>query len=80
MEPKVAKIAALYYGGVSLGAALLFIIFTAGSKYGNVARIGGAVWILLLGLIVTMPIFIPYAKKKYGDPGSGKNLHSNHQH
>ncbi|HUC91192.1 MAG TPA: hypothetical protein VMS09_04075 [Paenibacillus sp.] len=81
MEPKVARIAALYYGGLSLGAALLFIVLTAGSKYDNVARFGGATWILLLGLIVTMPIFIPYAKKKYSSqPVSKEESHFGHHH
>ncbi|MGG5254440.1 hypothetical protein ACQYAD_13175 [Neobacillus sp. SM06] len=81
MESKVAKIAALYYGGISVGAAVLFILLTLSSKYDNVARIGGALWILLLGLIVTMPIFIPYAKKKFSSqPVSEEESHFGHHH
>lgn len=81
MEPKVAKIAALYYGGVSLAAALLFVFSTLGGKYDNVARFGGAAWIFILGLIVTMPIFIPYAKKKYSSqPSDQEESHFGHHH
>lgn len=81
MEPKVAKIAGLYYGGISLAAALLFFFATLNDKYDNVARIGGAIWIFILGLIVTMPIFIPYVKKKYSSQqGNEQESHVGHHH
>lgn len=81
MEPKVAKIAALYYVGVSLAAALLFIFATLNDKYDNIARIGGATWIFILGLIVTMPVFIPFAKKKYSSqPVDEEESHFGHHH
>ena len=66
MDEKVARTAFWGYMLTSGGLALLFAVLTLGDKYTTVARIGGAVWIFLLGLIVTMPIFIPWAKKKYG--------------
>ncbi|MFT9485937.1 MAG: hypothetical protein ACH0QD_00945 [Tepidibacillus sp.] len=82
MEPRVAKIAAVYYGGISLLLSLIFILLTLGDKYNNITRFGGAIWIFILGLIVTMPIFIPYAKKKYSSqPVSEEELsHMGHHH
>ncbi|BDG61146.1 hypothetical protein [Caldinitratiruptor microaerophilus] len=64
--------AALIYGGISLGLAALFVLLTWSPEYTPVARWGGAVWVLLLSLIVTMPLVIPLVKgEKIGSHGHG---------
>lgn len=60
MQLNANRVAALIYGSISIGAATLFFLVTSlTGDYPPVARVGGAVWILLLSLIVTMPIIIP---------------------
>ncbi|MBI3740062.1 MAG: hypothetical protein HY258_13525, partial [Chloroflexi bacterium] len=50
---------------ISIGAALLFLLATTlTGNYPLVARIGGAVWVGLLSLIVSMPIVISRVKKQ----------------
>jgi hypothetical protein len=66
-EKKVARQSALIYLPIAIGAALLFLL--AASLVGNyppVAKIGGAVWVGLLSLIVSMPIVTSRVKKRWG--------------
>ncbi len=63
MEKKAALVSVLIYTGFSLGLALIFILLTGG--YPPVARIGGAIWVFILTMIITMPVVIPFIKKKY---------------
>jgi len=67
MENKLARISALLYSAISLGIAVVFLAATYlnGKDYPPVARWGGFVWVFILGLIITMPIVIPYVKRKY---------------
>lgn len=61
---KVGKISAFWYTGISLGLSLLFILVTGGNpKYTAMARYGGATWIFLLSMIITMPLVTSYVKK-----------------
>ncbi|MGE5577520.1 MAG: hypothetical protein ACM3TT_10070 [Syntrophothermus sp.] len=61
---RVGKISAIWYTGISLGLSLLFILATAGNaKYTAIARYGGATWIFLLSMIITMPLVTSYVKK-----------------
>lgn len=64
---KVAKISALLYTGISLVAALLFLLLTyvTGKTYTPVARYGGAAWVFILTMIITMPLVIPWVQKRY---------------
>lgn len=66
LENKAARQAAVIYTGISLGVVLLFLALTflTGKTYTVVARIGGAVWVFILTMIVTMPIVIPKVKNK----------------
>lgn len=66
MDKKTKRLAFWTYMPVSLAVAVVFILL-AGNKVTMVDRFGGAAWVFLLALIVTMPIFIPWAKKKHGD-------------
>ncbi len=61
---------ALIYLPISLAAAGLFFVITVIADYSWVARIGGAVWILLLSLIISMPLVTSRVKRKYGQSGS----------
>lgn len=63
-----ARYSAIIYTGISLAAAALFllIIYLTGFPYPPVARVGGAVWVFILSMIITMPLVIPYMKKKLG--------------
>lgn len=67
MNNKIARLSALVYTALSLGFSWLFLvaIYLTGNDYPPVARWGGAIWVFVLGLIITMPIVIPYIKKKY---------------
>jgi hypothetical protein len=65
LDGQVASQSALVYVPLSLTLALLFwMAATLLGDYPNVARIGGAVWIGLLSLIVSMPIVTSYFKKR----------------
>ena len=57
--------AALWYGGISLVAAVVFwAVTTFTGSYPAVARYGGAVWVFILLMIVLMPIVIPRVKRR----------------
>jgi len=62
---KAGTISALIYTGISLGLAITFILATGGGGYDRVARYGGAIWVFILTMIITMPLVIPWVKKKY---------------
>lgn len=66
VEKDVARKSALIYLPIAIGAALLFLL--AASLVGNyplVAKIGGAVWVGLLSLIVSMPVVTARIKKHW---------------
>ncbi|RKO66231.1 hypothetical protein [Desulfofundulus salinus] len=62
-----ARKSLLIYTGISLTAALLFLLATyaTGISYPPVARIGGAVWVFILSMIITMPIVISHMNKRH---------------
>jgi hypothetical protein len=65
IEQQVARRSAWIYLPISLGAALLFFLAASlAGDYPPVARIGGAVWVWLLSLIVSMPIVTARVKKR----------------
>lgn len=59
-------LSAAIYLGISLLAALVFSAITLTGDYTWVARIGGSLWIFMLGNIVLMPLVIPWAKRRWG--------------
>jgi hypothetical protein len=66
VEKKVARKSMLIYLPISIGAALLFLLTTTlTGNYPLVARIGGAIWVGLLSLIVSMPLVISRVKKRW---------------
>ena len=64
-ENKIAITGAVWYTGISVLLALAFFLVTGGGKYDLVARYGGAIWVFILAMIITMPVIIPWIKKKY---------------
>lgn len=64
-EKKIATVSAFWYTGISLALALAFYLLTGAGRYDAVARYGGAIWVFILAMIITMPVIIPWIKKKY---------------
>ena len=61
---RAAIISATIYAGVSLGAAVAFLLVTVlTGDYRWVARLGGAVWVFVLSMIILMPVVIPRVKR-----------------
>ncbi|MCL5045432.1 MAG: hypothetical protein M1598_01240 [Actinobacteria bacterium] len=70
MNDKSGTISAVWYTGISLGLALLFILATGNpEKYNAVARYGGAAWVFVLSMIITMPLATSYFKGGGGVAG-----------
>ena len=64
---RAGTIAAVVYTGLSLAAGLVFLaITTAFGNYNWVARIGGAVWVFALCMIILMPTVIPLVRERDG--------------
>jgi type IV secretory pathway TrbD component len=58
-------IAAAIYTGLSLAAGLLFLAITvAFGDYDWVARIGGALWLFALCMIILMPTVTPLVRER----------------
>jgi hypothetical protein len=65
IEKAVAQKSVWIYLPLSLGSALLFLLIASlTGNYPPVARLGGALWVGLLSLIVSMPIVISRVKKQ----------------
>lgn len=57
MTSQGEKMSAVIYTGISAALAFAFWLATGDTaKYTAVARYGGAVWVFLLSMIVTMPL------------------------
>lgn len=64
---RVALLSAIIYTGVSLLAAGAFLSVTVlTGDYGWVARLGGAVWVFVLSMIILMPTVTPRLKRRLG--------------
>ncbi len=70
VERQIAWRSALTYTAISLTVALLFFIAaTLKGSYPPVARFGGAAWVFLLTMIVTMPLVTSWFKRRYKGGG-----------
>jgi hypothetical protein len=64
LEKQIARRNAQIYVLLPLGAALVFsLLATALGDYTPTARVGGAVWIAVLSLIIAMPLVTSRVKK-----------------
>lgn len=62
-EDNTGLISALVYTAISLASALAFMLAAVNpEKYDAVARYGGAAWVFLLSMIITMPLVTSYFK------------------
>jgi len=59
-----ALLAAAIYTGVSLAAGLIFFLVTLAGDYSWVARIGGAIWVFALCMIILMPTITPWIRER----------------
>lgn len=65
IDRKIAITSAAIYSTISITASgLFFIAATLAGKYTDVARFGGAAWVLLLSFIVTMPLVTSAVKRR----------------
>ncbi|HJW89115.1 MAG TPA: hypothetical protein VJ436_00595 [Anaerolineales bacterium] len=65
IETRIARRSAAIYLPISLGAALVFLLATALlGEFPAVAKVGGAVWVGLLSLIISMPLVTAAVKKQ----------------
>ncbi len=72
MTGEIARRSAITYTAISLTVAVLFFL-AATLKGGtpDVARFGGAAWVFLLTMIVTMPLVTAWFKRRYRQGKSG---------
>jgi len=65
-ETRAARLAAVIYLGISLLVALAFYVGASTlGRHTATAIYGGAAWVFLLTLIVSMPLVIPFVKARY---------------
>jgi hypothetical protein len=57
-------VAAALYTGLSLLAGLAFLLATLFGDYDWVARIGGAIWVFALCMIILMPTLTPWVRER----------------
>jgi len=66
VEKAVSNWSAAIYIPISLGAGLTFLLAaTLAGNYPPVAKVGGAIWVGILSLIVSMPIVTSRVKKRW---------------
>ncbi len=64
LDRKIGVTSAITYSAISITASLLFFLGASlRGGYTDVARFGGAVWVLLLSFIVTMPLVTSSVKR-----------------
>lgn len=64
-ESNVGRVSAALYTAASVAAGILFLLVTSTTgDYSWVSRIGGAVWVSLLVLIILMPTVTPLVRAR----------------
>ena len=66
-DKKVATLSAFWYTGISLAVAGTFYLLASTSNHDTVTRYGGAAWVFILTMIITMPVIIPWIKKSHSE-------------
>jgi hypothetical protein len=65
LDRKIGITSAVTYTVISLSAGLMFFLAaTLAGTCTEVARFGGAAWVLLLSFIITMPLVTSFVKKR----------------
>lgn len=66
-RPRAGLVSALVYTSISLVAGGAFLVATlVTGDYPWLARVGGAVWVFLLSMIILMPTVTPLVKRRLG--------------
>jgi len=64
-EQDVARVSvAIYSGLAALGAGAFLLVTVLTGDYSWVSRIGGAIWIFLLSMIILMPTITPMVRSR----------------
>ena len=65
IDRKIGITSAAIYTAISITTSVLFLtVATLRGGYTDVARFGGAAWVLLLSFIVTMPLVTSAVKRR----------------
>lgn len=65
VDRSILRRSALWYTGTSLGVVVLFLTLTVlVGGYRVAAVVGGAIWSFILSMIVTMPLYTSYFKRR----------------
>ncbi len=65
IDRKIGLTSAAIYSAISITTSVIFFIAaTIVGNYTDVARFGGAFWVLLLSFIVTMPLVTSAVKQR----------------
>ncbi|MFN4218945.1 MAG: hypothetical protein ACK4HB_06680 [Candidatus Bipolaricaulia bacterium] len=64
-EHKALRLSACVYTAISLILSGLFFGAATALQYPLTVQLGGAVWVFLLSMIVTMPLITSYFKRRY---------------
>ncbi len=64
-QQKALRLSALVYTTISLVSALAFLMTATTLNYPITAQFGGAVWVFLLSMIVSMPLVTSHFKRQY---------------
>jgi hypothetical protein len=68
VDKRILRISALWYTGTSLGVGILFMALAQGlGGYPKAAIIGGAIWSFILSMIVTMPLYTAFFKRRFAE-------------
>lgn len=63
-QQRALRLSTLVYTTISLVLALAFLVLATVLNYPMTARFGGAVWVFLLSMIVSMPLVTSYFKRR----------------
>ncbi|MCW5882228.1 MAG: hypothetical protein KIS91_14965 [Anaerolineae bacterium] len=64
-DRQLARRSGVTYTAISVLLALAFLgLATVNGDYTDVARFGGALWVFMLSMIVTMPLVTSWCKKR----------------
>lgn len=65
VDKSILRRSALWYAGTSLGVVILFLVLAQViGGYPKASIVGGAIWSFILSMIVTMPTYTSYFKKR----------------
>ncbi len=66
LDRKIGITSAVIYSAISITTSMLFLLAASlRGGYTDVARFGGAAWVLLLSFSVTMPLVTSAVKRRF---------------